>query len=224
MSPYRPACAVLNGNWALWGIACRRAERRECATFTHICVARSDYALRDHHGVPRPPADRPEPAPLYDHPASRMIRHGEGPQGTVQAPRTAVEQLKGRADLEFEDFTRLGASVGGSYPRAPAATPRCGRQARHPRAPLGGGRQAKGRPDRRHVNGDRPDDRKVNPRFVPAAESSANVKGPCGQRLPGRASGQGQMAAAHYGEHRTRLTGRLSRPAVIARLRSAGGR
>ena len=39
-----------------------------------------------------------------------------------------------------------------------------------------GGRQAEGRPDRRHVNGDRPDDRKVNLRFVTAAESSANVK------------------------------------------------
>ncbi len=44
------------------------------------------------------------------------------------------------------------------------------------------------------------------------------------RRLPGRVSEQEQMAAAHYGEHRTRLTGRLPRPAVITRLRSAGGR
>jgi hypothetical protein len=130
--------------------------------------------------------------------------------------------IKVRAVLDFEDFTRLGGR----------------------KLSLGSHGYAQMRDDKpvtlvhRWVVGAKPRDGRIvdtstatGPMIVrstcgssPRRRVQRQRQGPCGQRLPGRASEQGQMAAAHYSEHRTRLTGRLPRPAVIARLRSAGGR
>ena len=129
---------------------------------------------------------------------------------------------KVRAVLDFEDFTRLGGrklSLGShGYAQVwddklvtlvhrwvVGAKPRDGRIVDH-------------------LNGDRLNDRKLNLPFVTAAKSSANVKVHAASGYRGMYPNKSRWPPLTTASTEPGLQAGSPRPAVIARLRSAGGR